>query len=259
MDTVNRVFYQSTRGERRQLKRQVFGNFYMRPPMLAIMRFLILLPFGIVPLAIGIFMAHHRWLFIDTASMLINLAVLAVGGLLFFVFVIYPFLERKERAVIYERTLENLNKHHGGIEKVLSEIKSLIDEDVPSHSISEGYNLFHVIGDWFLHPHYKQIVHISQIAAIVGIMNSGTFIVLDYDEKDTCGVLFGEHSWGEVFQIFVDRNPNILYSTDIITLDNGDTIEVREAVKKNNLKPIIDSYKAVVSEQGNISIPTEIL
>ncbi|MCL2421962.1 MAG: immunity 51 family protein [Defluviitaleaceae bacterium] len=159
------------------------------------------------------------------------------------VFALIPLLgsARKKQRADHPIKVEKFIKRHGSYDEVVGEIKAhLKDEALPTYHISSEGSEFYIIGEWYVDTHGRDIVHISEIVAIVGIMGKGTFLILD--DGTTKDVMFGPDTWGTVFELFRRVNPYVLYSDDEIALPDGKTGDVRFAFNTKRFESITKAY-----------------
>jgi hypothetical protein len=147
------------------------------------------------------------------------------------------------------QAIADLNAKHGGLEKVVDSIKEHLRKELPAYTntitkVVNGnetvHRRFDIVGDWYVEIGVG-IEKISDIAAILGIQNRGTFLVLQ-DQK-ICDVSFGASNWGAVFALFKEVNPHILYTTDSVTLSNGREADVKAAFDTKDYAAIVKQYQ----------------
>lgn len=163
-------------------------------------------------------------------------AVIAICGAVFAaLFIIWIPLS----VVFKRRKLEVLNKladRYGNLEENICEI----EEQLKQKDITITVNGDYITKEWFISSSFDNICKISSIAAIIGIMGSGTFILLD--DGEVIKTMFHQKKWGNIFSVFQASNPYILSAEDKITMPNGCDIDVYDAYRNRNLPLIIDEY-----------------
>lgn len=169
----------------------------------------------------------------------VGLIVSIIGVVFVLIGLIGPVVAKKHRKNIV-KDLERIEKHHGGIDKVVMEVKAqLANKDSNAYTIESGH---HLTADWLISVGFPatRIVKLSDIVAIIGIMGAGTFIVLsDGEQIDT---MFGKNEWGETFDLFTSSNPYILYNDDEVTMANGKVVDAETAWRKKDFASITQAY-----------------
>ena len=158
------------------------------------------------------------------------------------VILIFPVLRLRKGARVEQLAkVEKFTKRHGSYEKAETEIKNLLnDENSPAYHISAEEFEFYIIGNWYLDTDARNLHHITEIVAIVGIMGEGTFLILDDGKK--IETRFGPEVWGTAFDLFKKSNPYVLYTTDKVTLSNGSVTDVVTAYKANDFSAITKTF-----------------
>ena len=176
---------------------------------------------------------------------------MVLGALTFLL--ILPATSTRKRVMAQQvEYLEKFKSRHGSVEKVVNEIKDFLRNEANSaDTVTAEDSSFHLIGDWFMDAATYEVVHTSEIVAIVGIMGEGTFLVLD--DGKTRRVMFGPDDWGTVFNMFKNSNPYILYSTDEVTLPDGNVIDARTAYTKKEFASITKAYMKNKERQEKIA------
>ena len=162
-------------------------------------------------------------------------------GALTFIF-IFPTVSKRKKVIAHQSEYAiRFKERHGSVEKAVTEIKEFLkNEDNIAYSVSFDDSSFHIIGDWFLDALNYELVHTSEIVAIAGIMGKGTFLILDNGKAQD--VMFGPNTWGDVFRLFQNSNPHILYTTDKVTLQGGNIVDVKTAINKKDFAAITNAY-----------------
>lgn len=209
---------------REKLYRQVVGGHFTKPPGSPKVAVIVFLAIGVV------------FLLLSVASL-----VFLLFSLLAFILIPVLVRARKKMIVAYEQRTVKLAQRYGGADMVMNEVRQHLENPgVPSFSVSSEESDFHLVGPWFLEPNGKTILNTSEIVAIVGLMGQGTFLILD--DETTEIVMFGPHQWGEVFSLFCETNPYILYSDDPVTLPDGRVIDTASAFKGKFVAAIVAAY-----------------
>ena len=133
--------------------------------------------------------------------------------------------------------MDRVNYRYGGILKVLMEIVHFLEQEwLPVYSIKSGQV---IVADWFINDVHCPI-KISDIVAIYGIKDTGTYIITN--DKASIQVMLSDDEWGSTYNVLLSRNPYILYTNDTVTLPSGKVTNVRNAITLNR------AYDAVVDE-----------
>ncbi|MCL2528117.1 MAG: hypothetical protein FWE42_06805 [Defluviitaleaceae bacterium] len=210
--------------KREKLYKQVVSGHYTKPPGSPKVAVIVLSIIGIVFLLIGL--ASPFFLIIGLLS-----------------FVLIPVLVRARRKmnVAHAQRAVKLTQRYGGADMIMEEVRQHLENpSMPSFSVSSEESDFHLVGPWFLDPNGKTVLNTSEIVGIVGLMGQGTFLILDDETTET--VMFGAHQWGDVFSLFCETNPYILYSDDPVTLPDGRVVDTADAFKGKHFGAIVAAH-----------------
>ncbi|MCL2365176.1 MAG: immunity 51 family protein [Defluviitaleaceae bacterium] len=231
--------------EVKKLRKQITSGYYKRNPKFNFGIFIMFTLVSAVSIFIGInaFISGER---LDQTNLSVSLTFIIIGGGLFLIVSLAMIREYIKRRASHRKMLENLEQCHGGVDKVLDKIGNLLnssEEHAQMYTVRMGE--FHIVGDWYIHhDEYKHIVHISQIAAIIGSRSRGTYLIYEYDDKTaTCVEFGGEGVWGDVFELFSEINPDILDSSSLVTLHDGKVVNTKKMYRKKQYAAIIEAYK----------------
>ncbi|MCL2225840.1 MAG: hypothetical protein FWB96_12805 [Defluviitaleaceae bacterium] len=168
--------------------------------------------------------------------------LIAWGLGVIFIILIFPAVSLRKKARTNQLAkIERFKNRHGSYEKAENEIKSLLqNENSPAYDISIEDSHFYIIGDWYLSTLTRDLLHTSEIVAIVGIMGKGTFLILD--DGTTIEVMFGSDTWDAVFGLFMQCNPHILDSSDEITISGETIVNINTAFEMNEFAAITNAY-----------------
>jgi len=251
----NNKRFTSSPSQIKKLRKQISNGYYKKSPLFNWIIFLMAMLFCSALVAMGL----HTVVTSDGLTRNYLEALLLFSGIGIILFLIFPFRMIKEymkRRAMHRRMLENLEKRHGGVDKVLSKIDNLLDSPELVQPYTVTYPKFHIVGDWCIQYHeYKHIVHISEIAAIIGVSGwgRGTYLIYEYDDRTVTHVEFGgEEIWGDVFELFSAVNPDILHSSSLVALPNGNIVATIKAYRKKQYIAIIEAYRNTKSFKESI-------
>ncbi|MDR2559082.1 MAG: hypothetical protein LBC86_06015 [Oscillospiraceae bacterium] len=200
---------------------------------------------------IGLFLAVMPWIIASVITLepgsealeivtWVSVGVMAIGLYFAGVGLVAPLLAKKQRKALL-KDLERIEKHHGGLEKAVDEIKAqLAQGGSPAYTINSGQ---HIAKDWFFGVGRRvptRIINLSDVICIIGIMGAGTFIILADGEE--ISVMFSPKHWGESFDLFCAANPYILHNDDEVTMTNGKATNAETAYRKKDFAAITQAY-----------------
>ncbi|MCL2377043.1 MAG: hypothetical protein FWC76_06585 [Defluviitaleaceae bacterium] len=145
--------------EREKLIKQISGNFFRRKLGFGWADFICSLILGLSPM-IAITLLFNM----PGGPIFTAIIIAATLAAIWFLPVSFMRRRLKFRAV-QQKMWRNLEMRHGGLFKILAEIKRLLeDEDMPLYTVKEHDSIFHIVGKWFICINHRHIAHISEIA-----------------------------------------------------------------------------------------------
>jgi len=136
--------------------------------------------------------------------------------------------------------LEELARNYGDADAALKEIESEFKNFMV---YTTDYNSF-ITRDWYILGEFKHYFKISDIAAIVGIMGEGTYIITIHGHvvEDMFG---GNPNWGLIVnELLMPANPHILIRGDNVLLPDGRWVDVYDAYRMKAFDAIINTFLA---------------
>ena len=155
--------------------------------------------------------------------------------------------ERKNRPIYVDELVENLNQRYGDANSIFKQVEDEIEKGTTNLISDVDY----LTQTWFvrLEDIKPNMFKVTEIAAIVGLMNVGTFIIIE--DGQVIRTAFGSDIWGATFNLFKERNSLLLSNNDRIVLDDGGrAISVGEAVKNGSYDLVVAEYKRI-NTQGS--------
>lgn len=190
---------------RQRIAKEGLENFLRNPPKIP---FIFILALALIA-SVAVFIALWRFVGLILPISAAAAVVVAVIG----VPVANKQLQKENKAAA-----ANLEKY---LPKVnLQEITTQILQD--EAYVTDSSDI--ITRNWFIAINSGRIVNIADIAAIVGSMADGTFLLTTNGEKIPS--MFGENRWGETFELFAKVNPFLLDGNDAVAMPNGKDVRV---------------------------------
>ena len=224
--------------ERKKLLKQISGNYFSKKLDFGWTYFVPFLMLGLTPMMASV-------LFFNIPGSQIFISILAVITLIIMRLLPFSFLKRRLGLRADQREMwRNLDRYYGGLYKVLAKIRLLLeDEEIFMHTVKANNHTFHIVGDWYINIDTKDVVHISEIAAIVVGKGHETFII--FNTERVCIMMLEKHQQDDIFEMFHKLNPHILHTNDKINMP----VEVKEAHKRKRYAAIIEEHNKRKSEE----------
>ena len=141
----------------------------------------------------------------------------------------------------YNTAITKLEQNYGNADAAFKDMQSQFRPDWPVYKVADTDSLSMFTKDWYIHNNYRHYVKMADVAAIVGIMGEGTFIITVHG--DVLKDMFGE-KWGLlVDNVFLVSNPYILTEHDSsVLMPDGTETSLIEAYSANHIDAIIGTF-----------------
>jgi len=134
--------------------------------------------------------------------------------------------ENKTANIMLDKYLQKFETQHGDKEKILREITEQVTQGPAFVTDNDSI----ITKDWYIAVNDGHIVKIEDIAAVVGSMTDGTFLLTVEGEK--IPAFFGEDRWGDTFELLRASNPHLLDGDDAVEMPNGKDVRVSKVFEK---------------------------
>jgi len=155
--------------------------------------------------------------------------ILGIIGIILTLYGLFKVLTSKSSLKHRAEGLQYLEYYYGRkAEDILKEIDEQVRKypgNIPATQ-SNGY----FTQNWYIAPNFQRFVNLSDIACVVGIMGTGTFIIPTHG-KMIDEMFGGNPNWGKLFDIIETANPHLLSHDDYINL-GGENIQIHTAMSK---------------------------
>ena len=139
----------------------------------------------------------------------------------------------------YQTGFKQLEKDYGNVEERLREIQAEFRPDWPVYETYEGGS--YITNRWYITDGYEHFVKIEDIAAVVGVMGEGTFIITAQGHALT-DMYGGNPLWGLTVERLLYTNPYILLRDDNVTMPDGRVVSIDAANKAKDYALIAQVY-----------------
>jgi len=228
----------STQKEREKLIKQITKNYFSKKLNFGWIYFFPFLALGLTPMAGSV-------IFFNAPSSHVFISILIGVTLITMWFLPLSFLKRRLKLRSDQKGMwRNLDRYHGGIYVALAKIRLLLeDEETPLYTIRADNHAFHIIENWYININYKDVVHISEIAAIVSGNGYETYII--FSNERTSMMMLGKYQHDDVFDLIHGINPHVLHTNDKVHIP----VEVKEAHRRKRYSAIVEEHNRRKSDE----------